>query len=50
MNEAINNYSYNNNLNDFINEYNSFSKDINNFKNDMRLKKYLTLMINKKKV
>ena len=25
MNEAINNYSYNNNLNDFINEYNSFS-------------------------
>ena len=41
MNEAINNYIYDNNLKDLIDEYNSLSKEINNFANDMRLKIYI---------
>ena len=39
MNAAINDYIYNNNLKDIINEYNLFGEDIKNFANDMRLKK-----------
>ena len=39
MNVAINDYIYNNNLKDLINEYNLFSEDIKKIANDMRLKK-----------
>ena len=39
MDAAINDYIYNNNLKDLINEYNLFSEDIKKFANDVRLKK-----------
>ena len=39
MNAAINDYIYNNNLKDLINEYNLFSENIKKFANDMILKK-----------
>ena len=39
MNAAINDYIYNNNLKDLINQYNLFSEDIKKIENDTRLKK-----------
>ena len=39
MNIAINNYIYNNNLNDLITEYNLFKNNIENFASDMESKK-----------
>ena len=39
MNEAIEDYNRNNNLDDLITEYNSFNKDTENFVSDIKLNK-----------
>ena len=49
MNEAIEDYNRNNNLDDLITEYNLFNKDIENFVSDIKSNKLPNLNDKQKK-